>query len=178
MQLKNHLLKTFTCIFLLTAAPMTAMAEEEAPSIGLRAGTSLRGEDINQGDIFISQKLPWNWQLLPGWDLESSGELTLHALHNEEENGLSASISTDLNLTSPLPWLNLFAGVGAGAMEDSVLGDYDFGGPIFFLFHAGAGLQLTPQLSLSYRYAHQSNGHIYIKNPSLNVHQLELRYSF
>jgi Lipid A 3-O-deacylase (PagL) len=160
--------------------PPVAMAEDEIPAYnaGLRVGTSLRGEDIEQADIFVSKKLPWTKSFTCGWNLRSSAELALNILHNDEEDGLSASISTDLHLSSPQHRYFFFSGVGAGALEDSALGDYDFGGPIFFLFHAGAGLQMTHSLSLSYRYAHQSNGHIYINNPSLNLHQLELRYSF
>lgn len=165
---------------ILSLVPAFAMAEDviSAYNAGLRAGTSLRGEDIVQADVFVSRQLPWTKNFTCGWNLKSSAELALNILHNDEEDGLSASISTDLHLSSPQHRFFFFSGVGAGALEDPVLGDYDFGGPIFFLFHAGAGLQMTHSVSLTYRYAHQSNGHIYINNPSLNLHQLELRYFF
>ena len=160
--------------------PAAAMAEDviSTYNAGLRVGTSLRSEGIEQADMFVSRQLPWKKNFTCGWNLQSSAELALNVLQNDEEDGLSASLSTDLHLFSPRHRFSFFSGVGAGALEDPVLGDYDFGGPIFFLFHAGAGLQIAHSVSLSYRYAHQSNGHIYINNPSLNLNQLELRYSF
>ncbi len=147
-------------------------------AIGLRSGLSLRGEEIEQYDIFFARELPWTRTHTSGWRLESSGELTASLLHREEEDGLSTSLSLDLSLLSPDRRFSLGSGGGAGLLEDYVLGEYDFGGPIFFLFHAGFRLQLHPRVSLGYRYSHQSNGHIYNKNPSLNLHQLELQFSF
>ena len=173
----HHLL--FALLLALIPAPIAAKVVDEEPwAVGARIGTSLRGEDITQADMFLSRKLPWSWSITPGWDLTTAGELTLSGLHRSDENGASMSISTDLFLTTPLPRLTLSTGVGAGLMEDPALGDYDFGGSVFFLFHAGAAVRLTPRLCLGYRYGHQSNGHIYENNPSLNLHQLELRWSF
>lgn len=172
-----HLL--FAMLLTLAPAPITAQTiDERFWTVGARIGTSLRGEDITQADFFLGRNLPWSWTISPGWDLTTAGELTLSGLHRSDENGASMSISTDLFLTTPLPRLILTTGVGAGLMEDPALGDYDFGGSIFFLFHAGAAIHLSPRLCLGYRYGHQSNGHIYENNPSLNLHQLELRWSF
>ena len=173
----HHLL--FAVLLSLLPAPIAAQAVDLGPwDVGARVGTSLRGEDITQADLVLSRKLPWSWSINPGWDLTTAGELTLSGLHRSDENGASISVSTDLFLATPLPRLILSTGVGAGLMEDPALGDYDFGGSIFFLFHAGAAVHLTPRLDLGYRYGHQSNGHIYENNPSLNLHQLELRWSF
>lgn len=167
------------CLILATAAtPSVVCAGGPDYTVGARIGTSLRGEDIDQADLFVTRRLPWSWSPAPDWNFSTSGELTLSGLHRSEENGASISASTDLFLRTPLPRLILSSGAGAGLMEDPALGDYDFGGSLFFLFHAGAALRITPRLSLGYRYSHQSNGHIYENNPSLNLHQLELRSSF
>ena len=158
--------------------PAAGASDMQLDSVGFRASTSFRGEDITQGDLFVAHRLPWSWTFSPGWDIATRAELALSDLHQENDDGLSASMSTDLVLSTPLPRVTFNTGVGAGVLEDSVIGDHDLGGPIFFLFHAGAALRLTPILSLGYRYGHQSNGHIYSRNPSLNLHQLELRFSF
>ncbi len=169
-------------VLFVTLCLSTAMAmADTAPfpsATGLRIGTSLMGEDIEQYDLFFARNLPWTKPLDSGWQLESVGELTASTLHNDQEDGFSGSIAADLFLVSPERRFSFNSGVGAGLLEDYVLGDYDFGGPIFFLFHTGARLHLTPRISLGYRYAHQSNGHIYTKNPSLNLHQIELCFSF
>ncbi len=170
--------RCLTLLMVMLALCLAAPTAKASTAIGLRSGLSLRGEEIHQYDIHLTRDLPWTRGLASGWQLESSGELTANLLHREEEDGLSASLSLDLALLSPGRRFSLGSGVGAGLLEDSVLGEYDFGGPIFFLFHAGAKLQLHPRVSLGYRYSHQSNGHIYTKNPSLNLHQLELQFSF
>lgn len=176
-QLKKHLSILLFSLFL---AATSAMAEGE-PSLygaGMRAGTSIMGEDIEQADFFIARQLPWTKSFDCGWNLQASAELSLNILHNEAENGASISVSTDVDLASPQHRYFFLSGVGTGVLEDSAIGDHYFGGPIFFLFHAGTGFHITDNLSLAWRYAHQSNGHIYINNPSLNLNQIELRYRF
>ncbi len=173
-------LKFLIIILLLSAFPTNGPAAVNGLySTGIRLGTTFRGDDTDQGDFFIARKLPWSWKLSPNWNLDSTGELALSVLHSDDEEIMAGSVSADLFMSSTRHMLFFFSGVGAGAMEDDgVLADIDLGGPIFFLFHAGAGLRLTPWLSLSYRYAHQSNGSIYDKNPSLNLNMVELRYHF
>jgi hypothetical protein len=176
----HRCLKLLIFTLLLAAVPTTGTAGEPGLySTGIRLGTSFRSDDVDQGDFFIARKLPWSWTLSPNWNLDSTGELALSVIQGDDEEIMAGSISTDLFMTSPQHMLFFFTGVGAGVMEDEgVFADIDLGGPVFFLFHAGAGLRLTPWLSLSYRYAHQSNGSIYDKNPSLNLNMVEMRFHF
>lgn len=160
------------------ATPPATAGETGLYSVGARFGTSFRGEDTDQADIFVARKLPWNWGLPSGWNLGTSGELDLSILQHDDEETVAASIATDLILSSPKDRFFLLSGIGAGVLEDEVLGDINFGGPFFFIFHAGAGLRLTPWLSLGYRYSHMSNGGIYDRNPSLNLNMVELRFTF
>jgi hypothetical protein len=156
-----------------------ATAKEIGPySVGARFGTSVRGEDTEQADIFVARNLSWNRELASGWDLGTAIELDLSLLQHDDEEVAAGSISTDLVLSSPKDRFFLLSGVGVGVLEDDVLGDIKYGGPVFFLFHAGAGLRLTPWLSLGYRYSHMSNGGIYSRNPSLNLSMVELRFTF
>ncbi|MBB5349445.1 acyloxyacyl hydrolase [Desulfoprunum benzoelyticum] len=147
-------------------------------STGARFGTSFRGEDTDQADFFVARKLPWARNLSSGWNLGAAVELDLSILQHDDEEVVAGSVSTDLILSSPGHRFFLLTGVGAGVLEDEILGDINFGGPVFFLFHAGAGLRLTPWLSLGYRYSHMSNGGIYSRNPSLNLNMVELRFTF
>jgi hypothetical protein len=179
MRVKKIYLSTLVLISCLLYMPVVAVsAESDTYTTGFRLGTPTLGEGIEQYEIFFGRALPWSWQLASDWELNSRGELSLNALYQQEENGLSASLATDLVLSSPRYPFVFFAGVGVGVLEDSVLGDYDFGGPVFFLSHAGVSLPLSPRLSVALRYSHQSNGHIYNKNPSLNLCQIEFRFSF
>lgn len=179
MRVKKIYLSALILMSCLLSILVTALsAESDTYTTGFRLGTPILGEGVGQNEIFVCRALPWSLQLASDWELRSRGELTLNALYQQEENGLSASLSTDLLLSSSRYPFVIFAGVGVGVLEDSVLGDYDFGGPVFFLSHAGVSLPLSSRLSVALRYSHQSNGHIYNKNPSLNLCQIEFRFSF
>lgn len=158
--------------------PAAPAAETGLYSVGARYGSSFRGEDTDQADFFVARKLPWGRDLSSGWNLGTAAELDLSLLQHDDEEVVAGSLSADLILSSPKNRFYLLSGIGAGVLEDEVLGDIDYGGPVFFLFHAGAGLRLTPWLSLGYRYSHMSNGSIYDKNPSLNLNMVELRVTF
>ena len=175
--------KCFPAIAILIAfcSCWTTASATPAPylnTVGLRVGDAFRGDDIQQYDVFFARNLPWTKSLDSGWQLESAAELTASALEGDQEDTVSGSVSADLFLVSPERMVSFHSGVGAGLLADDTMGETDFGGPVFFLFHAGASLRLHPRLALGYRYSHQSNGAIYEKNPSLNLHQIELRFSF
>ena len=145
---------------------------------GLRIGSSVRGEQVLQTDIFVGKALPWGWKLSPDWILDTMGEMALSWIHHDEGNGAEASVSTDLVLSSPVHKLVYTAGIGVGLLADSTIGELELGGPIFFLGHFGISLPLGQNFSLSARYSHQSNGHLYDENPSINLVQVGFGYYF
>ena len=145
---------------------------------GLRIGSSVRGEQVLQTDIFVGKALPWGWKLSPDWNLDTMGEMAVSWIHQDEGNGAEASVSADLVLSSPVHKLVYTAGIGVGLLADSTIGKLELGGPVFFLGHFGISLPLGQNFSLSARYSHQSNGHLYDENPSINLVQVGFGYYF
>ncbi len=154
--------------------------ESSGITLGTRAAfsTERMDESFQQYDLFGTLPLPWTYQWEAGWRIESLADLTLSVLHGEGETGGTIAIGPDLFLLCPRRWIALNMGGGFGFYDDHKYGEFDFGGPFFFHFQTGATVFLHPSLSLGYRYHHKSNGNIYDKNPSLNMHQFELRFRF
>jgi hypothetical protein len=134
--------------------------------------------DFKQYEIFGALPLPWISRLSNDWQFEPMLDLSVGILDGEDETGGKFAAGVDLFWFSPERVLSLMAGIGAGVMTEEVYGDVDFGGPVFFRFLAGVNYWLNPSLSVGYRYLHESNGSMYDKNPSLNMHQFEIRLHF
>ncbi len=154
--------------------------EEKNVNFGTRLATIVDDDDgdFKQYEIFGALQLPWMSHFSNGWQLEPMLDLSMGILDGEGETGGKFAAGVDLFWYSPDRVLSLMAGIGAGVMTEDVYGDVDFGGPVFFRFLAGLNYWLNPSFSLGYRYIHESNGSIYDKNPSLNMHQFEIRLHF
>jgi hypothetical protein len=105
-------------------------------------------------------------------------DLSVGVLDGEGDTGGKATVALDFVLFTSDRMVSMTAGIGAGLMTDEEFGNTDFGGPLYFVFQAGASYWLNPSFSIGYRYHHESNASIYDTNPSLNLHQLELRLLF
>lgn len=170
-------------VVLLCASVTGALADDVAPgnfTFGTRVGTTAGGNngDFEQYDIFGSFKLPWGTDLGDGWQLETGLDVTLAIQDGEGESGGKGSVAGEVYFFSPARKVSLIAGLGVGLLEKEVYGEIDYAGPVFFLFNGGLNYWFNQSFSLGYRFHHESNGSIYDKNPSLNMHQLELRLHF
>ena len=164
-------------VFTLVSGSVQA-ADLGEPVFGIRAGVTASGENFQQYEVFAAWGLPWQRSLRDGWELGSDVELSGAVLHGADETGAKAAGAVDLLLFSPQRHFSMLAGMGAGLQSREQYGDTDFGGPFYFLFQAGFSYWLTPSLSVGYRFHHESNGSIYSTNPSLNLHQIEVRFLF
>jgi hypothetical protein len=149
-------------------------------SLGTRVSFSEGSSDgdFNQYDIFTAYTLPWKTRLTNNWQVEPVLDLSLGILDGNDETGGKVSTTLDMFVYSPTRIFSLSTGLGVGVMTDDEFGDVDFGGPIFFIFRAGAYYWFNPKYSIGYRFQHESNGSIYSKNPSLNMHIIEFRMNF
>ena len=177
--------KKLTAVFILFLALCVHSAavfgqETSGFTLGTRAAfnTDRMDETFQQYDLFGTFPLPRAYEWESGWRIESLADLTLSVLNGEGETGGTIAVGPDLFLLCPKRWIALNMGGGFGFYDDHKFGEYDLGGPLFFHFQAGATVFLHPSLSVGYRYHHKSNGSIYDKNPSFNMHQFEMRFWF
>lgn len=149
-------------------------------TLGARVGTTTGGNDgdFEQYELFGALKLPWATEFANRYQLETQAEVILGIQDGEGDTGGKFAGAFDLYLFSPGRKVSFMGGLGAGYRQEEELGDVDYSGPVFFLFHTGLNYWFSPTFSLGYRFHHESSGSLYDKNPSLNLHQLELRLHF
>lgn len=155
-------------------------ADKKMYPFGIRISTTMDRDDIyfEQYEVFTSFELPWTSKFPNDWHFESMLDFGVAIIDGQGETGGKGAAVIDFFIYSPNRIVSLKTGIGAGVMSDDELGDADFGGPIFFRFNVGVNYWPTSNFSIGYGLYHESNGSIYTKNPSLNMHQLELRMHF
>ncbi len=147
---------------------------------GLRGGMALddRKSSFRQYEAFIMRDLPWHWHLTKASDLRIRVEGTAGAMTSAGETGVIGSAGPNLVFSGFDGAVSLEGGVRIALLSRHRFGSEDLGGPLFFITHAGLGVRLSRNFSAGYRFQHMSNSSIYDCNPGLNMHLLELGYSF
>lgn len=178
--LQGGVLKVIVVAFVSAFSVSPAFAGLTDFEFGARAGFSLddEDEDLSQYEIYGAFDLPWRSKHSTGWQYESMFDISAGVLEGGGETGGRFTVGIDLFLNSPDGDISLTTGFGAGVMTEDVYGETDFGGPVFFRFQGGVSYWITKSFSAGYRFLHESNGSIYDKNPSLNMHQFEIRMHF
>ena len=166
--------------FLLSTSSYAEVLDSGNFTVGGRVGTTTGGNDgdFEQYELFAAFKLPWAHEYTNRYQLETQAEFIAGLQDGEGENGGKLAGAFDLYLVSPTRKVSAMVGMGVGYMQEEQFGEVDYAGPVFFLFHTGLNYWFVPSFSLGYRYLHESNGSMYDKNPSLNMHQLEVRFHF
>jgi len=175
--------KTIGLILLLLSifSPQLGNANEtDWIAIGLRAGLSTTdgSEDFEQYEMFATYRLPWSWELTPGWFLSTRINLSAGALRGGGDTGFIGSAGPSITLSMVEGLIFLDGGISAALLSEHKFGQENFGGPIQFISHVGISFKLSDNLGVGYRFQHMSNASIYNRNPGLELHMLELRYFF
>ena len=148
--------------------------------LGLRGGLSdhRNDEDFRQYEAFATWNLPWSWRPGQGWNLATYLEVNAGLLKGDGNSGFVGSIGPGLYLKGLRDKISLSLGVNPTIISRHEFGDEDLGGPFQFTSHIGIGLHLTRNLVVGYRLQHMSNLVFYDANPGLNLHMIEIAYSF
>ncbi|WP_136809318.1 acyloxyacyl hydrolase [Desulfosediminicola flagellatus] len=164
---------SFSCIY---SNAMAASLSDVA--LGVRVATNIDDEDFTQYEVFGAVPLPWRSHLSNGWEFETMLDLSIGVMEAENDTGGKFTAAVDALFYSPDRTLSLVAAMGIGVMTREVYDGVDFAGPVFFRFQGGLNYWLNQSFSVGYRFLHESNGSMYDKNPSLNMHQFEMRVHF
>jgi hypothetical protein len=151
-------------------------------SFGLPYGRGFGDKEFNQYDLHLNLALPWEKSLSSGWRMHGDLETILSLLELEEQ-AFKPSLMSNLVLSSPEGKVDVFFGVGFGAMfgetefpaEDET---FNLGGAFFLQGQAGVRVYMTDHFFAGCRYYHQSNGGIYDYNDSVNLAQVEIGWRF
>jgi Lipid A 3-O-deacylase (PagL) len=178
-------------LWVLTPAP--SPAEEESnpvPSfrllnVGIRGGVdgpNVFGADeqehFQQYDIFATATLPWDWRFASGWGFSPRLMGTAGVLIGAGEAAFVTTIVPLLAFGPKNSILALDAGVGAALMTRHKFGEQNFGGAFQVVLTFGLRVPVYRAFGIGYRMAHMSDAKIYGEGRGVDVHMLELTYTF
>ena len=152
----------------------------EAIVIGARAGINdKRNEErFTKYEFFLNYTLPWVWRSKSGWILATKIDLTTAVLHAAGTTGFLGSLGPALTVTKQGGRLAVELGISPAYLGEDIYGQEDLSGHIQFLTHGGVTLRMIRSLSIGYEFQHISNADIQQPNPGLNMHNIQISYSF
>jgi hypothetical protein len=152
----------------------------EAFVIGARAGINdnRNEERFTKYEIFVNYTLPWVWRSKGGWIVAPKIDLTAAALHAAGTTGFLGSLGPALTVTKEEGRLAFELGISPAYLGEDIYGKEDLSGHIQFLSHGGVTIRLIQSLSIGYVFQHVSNADIQQPNPGLNMHNVQIGYSF
>lgn len=148
--------------------------------VGLRGGISdnHNDEDFKQYEVFATLNLPWSWNSGSDWQLSTYLEANAGLLNGGNDSTFVGSVGPGLCFTGLTDKISIRIGVNPTLIGRHEFGDEDLGGPFQFTSHISINLNLVRHFAIGYRFQHMSNFVFYESNPGLNLHMIEIGYSF
>jgi hypothetical protein len=154
-------------------------------NVGIRGGADgvnvFGGEEdehFQQYDIFATAALPWSWYFESGWGFTPRLMGTAGVLIGAGEAAFVGSIVPLLAFGPRDSILSLDAGIGAALMTRHTFGEQNFGGAFQVVLTFGVRFPVYRAFGIGYRMAHMSDAKIYGEGRGVDVHMLELTYTF
>jgi len=140
---------------------------------GVRGGVdeATLKEHYAMAELYFLKDLPWQKEIAQGFRVYTRLDLGASYIKGDSENGGYVAAGGDLVFSLLDGALELETGVRPSLFSNHEFGLDDFGGPVQFISHAGATINLG-NASINYRFQHISNGSLYNENPGLNFHVL------
>lgn len=160
------------------AAPASAQALYDSPSVGVRLGV---GEHYGRAELAWESPSFWTYRFEGGSRLDLLGELGVaywHASGSRDPNSVWQFSATPLLRWTWADRYYIEAGVGANVFSGTRFADKTISTAFQFGDHIGVGMHLNQSSRLSLRYSHYSNAGIKRPNPGLNVLQLNYSYQY
>lgn len=175
---------------LISKAGLSYGAEEDAARddpieiekfvLGVRAGMNdnRNEEDFTKYEFFVNYTLPWIWRSKSGWIFASKIDLTAAVLHAAGTNGFLGSLGPAITVTKKGLRVMVDLGVSPAYLGEDKYGQEDLSGHFQFFTHVGVTVRIIQNLGIGYEFQHVSNAGIQQPNPGLNMHNIQIIYSF
>lgn len=174
------------CVLILGCAEIGWAKDLELMTLGVRGGMNFHDaglppgekEDFEQFDVFAIMGLPWEQESPSGWEARLQLRGSAGALRGAGDTGFITTLTPGFSLKIP-SWRLIFdGGVGGALISKWEFGRQDIGGPFQFIAHGGVGVQLPWNMVVGWRFHHMSDATIYRNSRGVDLHMLEVSYSF
>jgi len=156
-------------VFLLLSGNGLAEEKERYFEIGLGGGVNI--EAVNTKQVLLAPAL--NWKIKGSESLRFRLEGNLEFIKDDKNLVVVGGVAPFLRLCPPNTNVRPFfeVGVGANLSSRDEIGGRRLGGTFVFSLMGGVGLEFVKKeymISLSYRFRHLSNAHLYPTNQGMN----------
>jgi hypothetical protein len=174
------------CLVLLLVTPASILADDfRLLNAGVRGGADGfnvfggdEDEHFEQYDLFATASLPWSKYWESGWGFSSRLMGTAGALFAAGDGAFVGTIVPLLAFGPKNGVFALDAGVGAALMTRYKFGKQNFGGAFQVALTFGLRVPVYRGFGIGYRLAHMSDAEIYPDGTGVDMHMLELSYTF
>lgn len=160
---------------------ISSAAAGSPPQLGAGYGFDIRSNaHFDQYELFLRKPLSYTTTI---YDTQIASAIEFGFGYIRESGGHASgagrfSIMPEVILR-PRQRFSFMFGLGAGLMAgETDLSGHRLGGPFLFTFKVGVQFHLTRHWVIEDAFYHQSNGHIYLQNYSVNTNQLSVIYVF
>ena len=163
------------------------MGEIAFESIQLRggfSGGSPLGEEqqvkFYQGDVALTARLPWEWEIGYGWLFRTRVLGSAGFLRGAQNTaGVFTFVPVDIAFGRKDGLVTIDMGAGGGLFTRHTFGTQDFGGPFQFVWTFGITSRFAGPFGAGYHFQHYSDATIYGPDSrGTDLHLFELIYWF
>lgn len=161
-------------------SPLSAQTEDSFFSnIGIRMGVDAEENiSLSSYEVYGTVELGWFWDLSENLRLDLDIETALGALTGENETAVYGRIAPLARLYyADLP-VHLVFSSGPSFYSQDNYDDYDIGGNFHFTSSLGFNWDINEEWAIGYRFQHTSNADLDNPNPGLDMHTLNVAYTF
>jgi hypothetical protein len=137
-------------------------------------------EKFYQGDVALTARLPWAWEVGYGWlfrirTLGSAGVLK----GGQDTSGVFTFVPLDIAFGRKDGLVTIDMGGGVGLFTRHTFGSQDFGGPFQFVWTFGITSRFAGPFGAGYHFQHYSDATIYgSQSRGTDLHLFEAIYWF
>ena len=150
---------------------------------GLSGGSPLgeeQTEKFYQGDLALTARLPWEWEIGSGWLFRTRALGSAGVLRGAQDTaGVFTLVPLDVAFGRKDGLVTIDMGAGGALLTRHKFGMQDFGGPFQFVWTFGITSRFAGPLGLGYHFQHYSDATLYGSDSrGTDLHLFELIYWF
>jgi hypothetical protein len=150
---------------------------------GLSGGSPIgeeQREKFYQGDLALTARLPWEWEIGSGWLFRTRALGSAGVLRGAQDTaGVVTFVPLDVAFGRNDGLVTIDMGVGGALLTRYKFGMQDLGGPFQFVWAFGITSRFAGPLGLGYHFQHYSDATVYGSGTlGMDLHLFEVIYWF